>query len=300
VYNDKIYGIWALTDLRGVWYWKDLLNEAGVNPDSLKTWDGYTASAKKLNAALKDKGIHGMHLVGASHSLDLWYPYLWMLGGEIIEWKSGHPTKGRYWFPAYNSSEGVRAMEFIKEQVNAGIEPQMDHFWGKEFVDRKFAVMIEGSHVPLYFPPEQRSNLEEKVGFLPIPVPNEGNPTATMMGGYELSIPTTSRNKDLAWELITIMVEPDILAPWLAQYGYIPTQIPIGGGPYSAELRKSIPYHDEMMSMIPFGRNRPSIPEYPLIAEHLREAIEEVYYGMNEPERVLNDAAVKSAKVLGW
>jgi multiple sugar transport system substrate-binding protein len=25
VYNDKIYGIWALTDLRGVWYWKDLL-----------------------------------------------------------------------------------------------------------------------------------------------------------------------------------------------------------------------------------------------------------------------------------
>jgi multiple sugar transport system substrate-binding protein len=299
-YNDRIYGIWALTDLRGVWYWKDLLNEAGVDPNSLKTWDGYTASAKKLNAALKDKGIQGMHLVGASHSLDLWYPYLWMLGGEIVERKSGHPTKGSYWFPAYNSTEGVRAMGFIKEQVNAGIKPQVDHFWGKEFVDRKFAVMIEGSHVPLYFPPEQRSNFEEKVGFLPIPVPNKGNQTATMMGGYELSIPTTSRNKDLAWELITIMVEPDILAPWLAQYGYIPTQVPIGEGPYSEELRESIPYYDEMISIIPFGRNRPSIPEYPLIADHIREAIEEVYSGIKEPEQALNDAALKSAKVLGW
>jgi multiple sugar transport system substrate-binding protein len=40
--------------------------------------------------------------------------------------------------------------------------------------------------------------------------------------------------------------------------------------------------------------------EYPIIADHIREAIEEVYYGMNEPEQALNDAAVKSAKVLGW
>jgi len=77
VYNGKIYGIWAISDIRGMWYWKDLLAEAGVDPNSLKTWDGYIASAKKLNDALKDKGIQGMHLVGASHSPDMsFYPYL--------------------------------------------------------------------------------------------------------------------------------------------------------------------------------------------------------------------------------
>ena len=120
VYNDRIYAIWAWTDIRGMWYWKDLLNEAGVDPNLLKTWDGYIESAKKLNAALEDKGIEGVHLVAAGHSPDMsFYPYLWMLGGEIVEWKSGHPTKGSYWFPAYNSTEGVRALEFIKEQVNA-------------------------------------------------------------------------------------------------------------------------------------------------------------------------------------
>ena len=47
VYNGKVYGIWAWTDVRGMWYWKDLLNKAGVDPNSLKTWDGYIASAKK-------------------------------------------------------------------------------------------------------------------------------------------------------------------------------------------------------------------------------------------------------------
>ena len=77
VYNGKIYGIWAISDIRGMWYWKDLLAEAGVDPNSLKTWDGYIASAKKLNDALKDKGIQGIHLVGARHSPDMsFYPYL--------------------------------------------------------------------------------------------------------------------------------------------------------------------------------------------------------------------------------
>src|ERR671927_820386 len=123
VYKGKIYGIWYETDVRAMWYWKDLLNQAGVDPNSLKTWNGYIAGAKSLNDALNDQGIQGMHLVGADHSPDMWYPYLWMLGGEILEQKSGHPTKGTYWFPAYNSTEGVKALGFIKEQINAGIKP---------------------------------------------------------------------------------------------------------------------------------------------------------------------------------
>ena len=44
------------------------------------------------------------------------------------------------------------------------------------------------------------------------PVPNkEGTQTSTMMGGYILSIPAVSKNKELAWELITIMLEQEYL-----------------------------------------------------------------------------------------
>ena len=55
-----------------------MLDVAGVVPESLKTWDGYITAAKKLNSALNAKGIQGVHLIGANHSLDLLYPYLWM------------------------------------------------------------------------------------------------------------------------------------------------------------------------------------------------------------------------------
>jgi multiple sugar transport system substrate-binding protein len=299
VYNDTVYGIWAWTDVRGMWYWKDLLNEAGVDPDSLKTWDGYIESAKKLNAALEAKGIEGVHLTGASHSPDLWYPYLWMLGGEIVEWKSQHPTKGSYWFPTYNSTEGVKALEFIKEQIDSGIKPQKEHFWGEEFVDRKFAVMIEASSMAFYIPKQELNNIQ----FIPMfPVPNNKTQTSTLMGGWQFNIPVSSSHKNLAWELIELILQPQVLSPWIAQQGYLPTQTIIGEGPgpYAEELRKSIPFYDDMVSMIPQGRGRPSIPEYPQIAIHVREAINQVYNGTKEPEEALDEAAAKSAKVLGW
>jgi len=301
IYNGKVYGIWAWSDVRAMWYWKDLLNQSGVSPDSLRTWNGYIEAAKKLENSTKDKGIQAMHLVGASHSPDMWYPYLWMLGGEIVKQKSGHPQNGTYWFPTYNSTQGVQALEFLRDQVKAGIKPQINHFWGKEFADKKFAVMLEGSWLLGHFPRNESKNFDKSVGMIPMfPVPKESDTSATMMGGWMLSIPETSTNKALSWELLTIMLQPDVLAPMLANYAYLPTQKPIAEGTYSTQLNSTIPYYKELISMLAIGHSRPSIAEYPQLADNIRQAIDEVYLGTKEPKQALDDAAKKSAEVLGW
>jgi multiple sugar transport system substrate-binding protein len=301
-YQSGIYGIWAWTDVRGTWYWKDLLQKAGVDPNLLKTWNGYIEAAKKLNRILRPEGIEGVHLVGAVHSPDLWYPYLWMLGGEILQQREGHPTKDVYWFPVFNSSAGLNALSFIQDQVNAGIKPQKEHFWGKEFLDRKFAVMIEGSWMPTNtqkFVPIQ--DFEKRIGFLPMfPVPSKGNQTSTLMGGWEFSIPTTSTHKELAWKLVTLMLEPKILTPWLVEHRLLPTQVTIGEEESRFNVSSLYPYYDEMISAIPFGGSRPSIPEYPQIAHYIGEALNAVYYGTKDPKEALDDAATKSAIILGW
>jgi multiple sugar transport system substrate-binding protein len=300
VYQDKIYGIWAWTDIRGIWYWKDLLNKTGVDPNSLTTWDGYIASAKKINAALKaSDNIQG---IGLDCGASMWYPYLWMQGGDIIKMRDGHPTKGSYWFPAFNSSPGVKAMQFFKDQIKAGIKPIANgNFDTISFINRTYAVFPEGSWLPGEFPADLRSNLTQKVGFIPMyPVPKEGIQTTTVMGGWELSIPQTSKNKDLSWELITLMLEPDILAPMLIETGYLPTQKSIGQGPSLSILNHTVPYYDKMLSMIPLGGSRPNIPEFAQIDDHLTQAGKQVCTGLKEPKQALDDAAAKSAKLLGW
>lgn len=296
LYKDRYYGIWSWTDVRVLWYWKDLLADAGVNPEDLQTWDGYIASAKKLNETLRPKGIEGVHLVGAGHSPDMWFPYLWMLGGEILTTKDGKL------YPAYDSAEGIKALEFLKAQVDAGIKPQTDHFWGQEFADKKFAVMLEGSWLLGKFPKEEWPTLKEKIGMLPMfPVPEKGAETSTMMGGWMLALPSTSTHKDLAWELLTILEDPAVLTDMLAQFAYLPTQKTITEQePYATTMREAIPFFDELAEVLPQGRNRPNIAQYPEIAEHIRVAIEEVYYGKKSPDQALADAAAKSAKVLGW
>jgi multiple sugar transport system substrate-binding protein len=301
VYNGTLYALWLWTDVRGIWYWKDMLQEAGVDPESLKTWDGYISAAVKLKDFFGDNITQGVHLVGAPHDPDMWYPYLWMLGGEILELREGHPTKGAYWFPSFNSSQGVKAMEFLKQQVDAGIKPQKEHSWGAEFANRTFPVMIENSGILSAFPRESFPTLEQQVGFIPMfPVPNQTIPTSTMMGGWELAIPSTSQHSDLAWELITIAAQPEILGPFLREMGFLPTQRTLGEGQFSEQSRESIPYFEEMVSMIRDGRSRPNIPEYPEIAERIHQAIQQVYNGSASPKDALDMAAAKSADSLGW
>jgi multiple sugar transport system substrate-binding protein len=266
----------------------------------LKTWDGYISAAVKLNDFFGDRITQGVHLRNAPHEPDMWYPYLWMLGGEILQLREGHPTKGVYWFPSYNSSEGLRAMEFLKRQVDAGIEPQ-ERQLEKAFTNKNFSVILADSAMPGEFPKESWPTLEQEVGFIPMfPVPNQTTLTSTMMGGWEVAIPSTSQNSDLSWELIRIMAQPEILGPFLQQYGYLPTQHTLGEGPSSQPLKESIPYFEEMISMIPYGRSRPNIPEYPEIAEQVTQAIQQVYNGSASPRDALNIAAAKSADSLGW
>jgi multiple sugar transport system substrate-binding protein len=96
------------------------------------------------------------------------------------------------------------------------------------------------------------------------------------------------------------MLEPNILAPWLIEHGFLPTQISIGEGESRSQTSSYIPYYDKMISAIPFGGARPSIPEYPEIAHYIKEALDAVYYGTKDPKEALDDAAAKSAVILGW
>jgi len=105
---------------------------------------------------------------------------------------------------------------------------------------------------------------------------------------------------DMALKLITEMLGPNIRTPWLVEQGFLPTQISIGEGNSRSQTTVYIPYYDEMISAIPFGGFRPSIPEYPGITHYIKEALDAVYYGTKSPKEALDIAATKSASALGW
>jgi maltose-binding protein MalE len=95
------------------------------------------------------------------------------------------------------------------------------------------------------------------------------------------------------------MASPDMLTNMLNQTGHLPIQTSIGEGPYATRVNNSIPYYNEMISMIPFAKSRPVIPEFPEIVLYICHSLSEVCSGTKEPKKALDEAA-KSASLLGW
>ncbi|HEY7572293.1 MAG TPA: hypothetical protein VH796_13080 [Nitrososphaeraceae archaeon] len=96
------------------------------------------------------------------------------------------------------------------------------------------------------------------------------------------------------------MLTPNLLNSFLLQGGYLPTQISMGTNDLLNVTASSYPYYRQLVSMIPFAGTRPSIPEYPQIADSVRQTIYEVQFENKDPKQALEMAALKSAKVLGW
>jgi hypothetical protein len=85
----------------------------------------------------------------------------WMLGGTTIKMRDGRPTKGSYWFPDYNSTEGAKTLEFLKRLVSVVIKPLAIDF-EKDFARRKYAIMLGGSWCLNSLYPIQNKNSNSK------------------------------------------------------------------------------------------------------------------------------------------
>jgi multiple sugar transport system substrate-binding protein len=54
-----------------------------------------------------------------------------------------------------------------------------------------------------------------------------------------------------------------------------------------------------LVNLLDKRHNRPAIPEYPQIAGHIKQALDDVYYGLKDPKRALDDAAARCSGING-
>lgn len=101
-------------------YRKSLLEKAGVNPNELKTWDGYYAAAKKLTQDVNGDGkidVYGWGHPTFVETLSRWWHmhWLWTAGGGIFPKEEAPYTADRLIF---NSKENVEAVTYLKKMLD--------------------------------------------------------------------------------------------------------------------------------------------------------------------------------------
>lgn len=211
-FNGKAYAMSSGTDDRAMYYNRELMREAGMNPDAPpKTWDELMEAAKKLTVTDSRGNLKQIGFIPMFGNSWL-YLYGWQNGGEFLSEDGKTAT--------LNDPKIVEAIEWIVSVYDAlggaekiqGFQASFQPGAQDPFLTGKVALMINGNWV-LNNIARYRPDIDFAVA--PAPVPKKrylqegefkGKPQfITWSGGWAWAIPRGVKNVDAAWKVIKFM-----------------------------------------------------------------------------------------------
>lgn len=192
-----------------------VLDAAGVDTCP-ETWD----QLKEIAPAVKDAGFYPTHYEGALGVTltQTFYPYLWQAGGEVLN-EDGTEA-------AFNSPEGVKALEFLAE------------FASNEWIAARSLTVLDpfeqtpsGKGETAYLPSTSLTSLrgvglDETIEVVP-PLKDVEQVAAGSVGG--LSIMSSSEVKPAARAWVEFMTSAEQMGSFVQATGYFPARDSITG-----------------------------------------------------------------------
>lgn len=246
-YKDTLYGIPLTVDARILFYNKDMLEEANVDPNSIQTWDDLREAAIKLTK--RDNG----QLIQAGMSLrdvGLFNNWIVQAGGKMIDDTTDPPTV------AFNSEAGLGVLEYWDQLLNEDKVYELgfeDGFGGDGFKAGKVAITYNGPWV-------LESYKEAGLNFGVIqPVEGPAGIRSAMMGGFGLAIPNKAKNVEESWTFIKWWTtQPENGVEFAKISGNLPANIDAAKDPYFMD--------DEILSVfsetMEYAHIRSKVPGY--------------------------------------
>jgi N,N'-diacetylchitobiose transport system substrate-binding protein len=202
MFNGKLYGVPYYTGARAVIYRTDLYRQAGISTRAPKTLDQFVANGQKLMKKFgTDRNFSALYFPGK-----YWYAsmsFVYDYGGRIARFSNGK------WAGALNSPQAIAGLTKLKSVVlqlsrasKTGDEanPQQSLVFSKGKVG---SFIGNGWEWPYSLDPKLGNpELAGKIGAYPMPSHIAGRFMPTFLGGSDLVIPATSKNKALAADWI--------------------------------------------------------------------------------------------------
>ncbi|MFD3730908.1 extracellular solute-binding protein [Streptomyces sp. NPDC058632] len=213
-FSSQQYGIPWYAANRVVIYRKDLFRQAGVT-DPPKTREAWLAATEKLNTA----GNQGIYLAGQD-----WYTlagFIWEDGGELAKERDG------VWQGALHGPAALRGMDFYRRLQALGggpVDADEEH-------PPQAGVFAEGRVAQIVAVPglaraivRQNPDLEDELGYFPVPGRTADRPGAVFTGGSDLVVPANAGNKDGAIEVVSALTGAEWNTELARTMNYVPNK----------------------------------------------------------------------------
>lgn len=228
--QDGVWGVPWFTEARTIYYRKDALKAAGVDPKTaFTTQDALKATLEKLKAVkeiggkpISPFGGPGKKAYDLVHNL---MPWVWNAGGAELSDDNKTST--------INSPQAVQGVKFATDMVSEGL-------WDKSMLERdgqqvedqfkggRLAVFIGG---PWVLQASKRADddtwsaaARKNVAVAPMPA-GADNKGYTFIGGSNLMVFKSSQHKDAAWELIKYLSQDQVQTDYANLMGMFPARL---------------------------------------------------------------------------
>ncbi|WP_202079073.1 ABC transporter substrate-binding protein [Caldalkalibacillus salinus] len=276
----------------GVYYRTDYFEQAGIDPDTLTTWDAFIEAGKQLQN--ERDGVYMMaHDTVSGDITDVWYMLLNQLGGQFYD------ADGRINF---THEANIKALEMTKRFNEEGIVLNASSW------DDRIRAVANGQTATMIYPvwyagtiKTQAEDQEGKWGVMPLPAFTEDGPNQANLGGSVLAITEQSDNKALAWKFLAFTLLTNEGQDIQMAHGLFPSWQPY----YETEKFKATDDYFGIPLSDFFGQVSTEIPPLEFGAHFLdfqkpfEDATADVMAGQKSAEEALRDAEQQAARATG-
>lgn len=296
-YKGVLYSIPMEATNLALLYNKDMFKQAGLDPEHPpKDWNELRDFTKKLTLDKNNDGtfeqvgffVPVFPSAGPLGPWTVWQfmPFLWQAGGNMVDSVQSHVI--------YNEEPGVEALNLWKELY---LEQKLNTFtsdFDVAFTSKRLAMAMDGPwNLPRY------KDLLKNLNWSFAPLPAGPVKQATVVGGEYLAIFKQSKHPKEAWQFIKWMIQPEIQSFWSIKSGYLPVRHAVLKVPEFQEYLKKNPNFKVFVDQMEVAEAQKPIDYGALeITHNIAEAIERATIGKLDVRTVLNEAAVKSNKLL--
>jgi multiple sugar transport system substrate-binding protein len=264
----QVWSIPWLADVRVVYYWRDLLEQAGVDESSaFDTPDRFHATLQRLQAAgMKHPLLLLTHFpFAALHYLSSW---VWGVGEDFV---NADGRSLRLNEPHFRAA--MRAYFDLRRYLPSGTESLTPTAGGLPkavdlFAKRQVAVAF-GDPSWLRATIEALRDTPHAIDRLGVALP----PGPPYVGGSNLVIWKHTQQREAAVRLIRSLISPDVQASFCQHIGLLPTRLEaLRRPPYSTDPRYQV-----LAQAAQSGRSYPTLLRWGLIEENLSRTLTQIW-----------------------
>ena len=293
--NGKLYGVPISTDVRGLFYNKNIFKKAGIEvPWQPKNWQDIIDTAEKIKKYNKNIIPFSLNVAANGEQTTMQTLQMLLYGTESSLYKDGK------WVV---TSKGLLAsLNFIRDIFKKGLGPSLSLVMGKQYntlifeniaVDQRVAIFLDGCWGINFWKRKSPKTVDD-YDFVLMPTEFGEKPGfVSMSGGWLFAVSKKSQKKEAAIDFIKFAASKDNYLKYSKDAWELTPRKDVIDSP---GFPKSLKAFADFMEYTHF---RPSNSQYPIVSTNIQKMVEAVAMQSETPEQAMNNFANNVERVYG-